>query len=116
MVSKLDLIAVAVALSAGALWIERQHHRLVVAPITAEPSALATQASSAPGVRPRPRVTKAEDLERNQADADSNGAECPDKDDGPYTERCIAFMSGLFWRPDASDRAADTSALRPRSR
>ena len=131
--SKLDLAAI-VAAVCGMLSIEHGNHIFTDASTRTERSALAA-AADCPDNDNMPysascliflegklesEVRRRSAAERDavgqpaavkQDESISPGEECPAKDTVPYSASCIAFLTGRFWQPNTSERAA--SVVRP---
>jgi type II secretory pathway component PulL len=118
--SRLDLVVVA-AVACGVIWIEHEH-RVNVMP-TAEEAAV-SEASACPdndsipfsadciafirgGVSPAVRawagaaITASAASPDTQAHAELHAPACPpSNENGPYSARCLRFLSGWFWHPE----------------
>ncbi len=135
MTSKLELAVIAAAIACGLLIIERGHHIVVDVPTRAERSALAAAAACPDNdTMPYPasclaflKGNRVSEVGRRRGAETAlvaqlvvvkpidgpppPGTACPVTDNAPYSASCIAFLSGWFWQPHASDNAA---AVRPR--
>ena len=120
MLSKLDLVVVA-AVAGGMLWIEHDH-RINVMP-TADAVA-GPDASACPdndsipfsadciafirgGVTPAVRAWASAAISASAASPDTQGrAELhapacpPSNENGPYSAKCLRFLSGWYWHPE----------------
>jgi len=121
-VSRPSFVAIIAVAGFGMLWIEHGHRISIEAPIPA------AMASPDPTVCPNndsvpypsgclafmagsgsngdwivhPAKTLREAITRTDTElssVSSSGGACPDNDNAPYTARCIAFLTGWFWRP-----------------
>ena len=122
--SKFDL-AIVVVVAAGILWIEHGHRTSIATPTTAEtPAASACpdndsvpfsadciafiDGGASPAARtPANAMTSASavpPLARRYAEAHAPACP-PSNENGPYSARCIKFLSGWYWQPNPADRA-----------
>jgi hypothetical protein len=122
--SKFD-VAIVVVVAAGMLWIEHGQRISIATPTAAETSAASAcpDNDSVPfsadciafidgGVSPAARTRVSAMTNRSAASphvsryAESRAPACPpSNENGPYSARCIKFLSGWFWQPNPTDRA-----------
>ena len=122
--SKFDLTIV-VVVAAGMLWIEHGHRTSIATPTTAEtPAASACpdndgvpfgadciafiDGGASPAARPpvnaMTSASAAPPLARRYAEAHAPACP-PSNENGPYSARCIKFLSGWYWQPNPADHA-----------
>jgi hypothetical protein len=124
-VSKLDLAVIVTSITGALLWIEHGHRIDIETPtgaaFTAPVAAVCPdnenvsysancivfmQGDGASDMRWRVNAAGRAPAEQPFAPknieltAVASGAACADNDNMPYTARCIAFMTGWFWRPN----------------
>jgi hypothetical protein len=114
--SKLDLAIVAVV-AAAMVWVEHENRIIITTPAAAEAAPASTVCpekdsvpfsadcltfigGGAPAVRARTVAAEAP-----AAPADPHEAACPaSNENGPYSARCLKFMSGWYWHPNPAER------------
>jgi hypothetical protein len=115
--------AIVAAVAVAMLWIEHDHRIVVATPAASDDTAATAAcpdsdsvpfsadciafidggAASDIGAAPAPRMPEA--TRDRRAQADPGAPACPaSNENAPYSARCIKFLSGWYWQPDATER------------
>lgn len=116
--------AIVAAVAVGLLWIEHDHRIVVATPASADdalPTAACPDSDSVPfsadciafieggapsNIREISAARAHEATQDRRPQIDPVGPACPaSNENGPYSARCIKFLSGWYWQPNATDRA-----------
>jgi hypothetical protein len=117
--------AIVAAVAVGMLWIEHGHRIVVATPASADdtPATAACpdsdsvpfsadciafiEGGSASSVIRAISATPPSEVTRDRrVQADPASPPCPaSNENAPYSARCIKFLSGWYWQPNAADRA-----------
>ncbi len=136
--SKLDLAVIAAIILGGVVWVESRH-RVVLEPSTHAELASPASGAACPDRESEPygasclvfmggdrvfgigsqanaavSASLAPTSVSREAEFLSHAPACPDNDNVPYSESCLRFLSGRYWRPNSAESTPAAPSHAPR--